>query len=532
MKKSISLFLALVMCMLCLSSTAFAENTEVNFTPGTYEGHANSTGGEIVVEVTVSEHAIENIEVVACNDTDGVKNVPLERIPSQIIEHQSLNVDAVSGATLTSLFLKNAITDAVKQATDSTDGLMEKVSYQAPSQSDMEADVVVVGGGSAGLTAAAQAGSLGLNVVLVERNGFLGGTSLLSDAAVCESFVDYLAADRPAFESFLSSAEIDYATVDIDYLGNELGIVYFTPDEGRSKMATGVAAMEAFAVEKGVTILKDTSVTGLVVEDGSVTGVTAEPLGQDSFTVSAKAVILASGGFARNKDLINEYMPQYAEVTPCNLSGSRGEAIGWVEELNAKLYNMDCDLQWYPASEGLMAHSFGSTAGFYVDPEGLLINETNGYSDTARDAFHKFGQRTTYYQLITPDVAAAAGMTEDVEDALRAGRGFEFASLSEAAEAYGLTNLVETMTGLGMPEEGTWYVCPVRPYMYSTYGGIEIDNLGHVLNTNDETIPGLYAVGEVTGSADFKAFNIYLGQLGQGMQQSVIAGRTVAEDIQ
>lgn len=531
MKRAVSMFLTAVICVFCFGTGAFAEIAEPSFVPGTYEGRSNSTGGEIVVEVTVSEHAIESIDVTVCNDTDGVKNVPMERIPAQIIENQSLNVDAVSGATLTSLFLKNAITDAVKQATDNTDALMKKVSYQAAPQADMETDVVVVGGGTAGLTAAAQVASLGLKVVLLERNAFLGGTALLSDASVTESVVDYLAADRASYESFLTEAGVNYVQFDVEYLGNTVGLINFIPDEGRSKMATGIAAMERYAVEKGVTILKDTSVTGLVVEDGKVTGVTAEPLGQGAFTVTGKAVILASGGFARNKDLIAEYMPQYADVTPCNLSGSRGDAIGWVEELNAKLYNMDCDLQWYPASEALMAHSFGSTAGFYVDAEGLLINETNAYSDTARDAFLKFGQRTTYYQLITLEIATEAGMMEDVEDAIRAGRGFEYASLAAAAEAYGLPNLVDTMTGLGLPADTTWYICPVRPYMYSTYGGIEIDNKGHVLNTSDDIIPGLYAVGEVTGSADFKAFNIYLGQLGQGMQQSIIAGRTVAEEI-
>ena len=108
MKKAISILLVMVMCALCLGGTAFAEGENVTFTPGTYEGTANSTGGELRVAVTVSEHAIENIEILSCNDTDGVKNVPLERIPAQIIEHQSLNVDAVSGATLTSLFLCNA----------------------------------------------------------------------------------------------------------------------------------------------------------------------------------------------------------------------------------------------------------------------------------------------------------------------------------------------------------------------------------------------------------------------------------------
>lgn len=527
MRKSLFFCVTALVLPLCFCGVASAENEKTAFTPGTYEGHALSTGGDLAVSVTVSEDAIEAIEVLVCNDTDGIKDVPLERIPARIIENQSLNVDGVSGATLTSLFLKNAITDAVKQAVDSTDGLMEKVTYQADPQSDMDADIVIVGGGSAGLASAAQAGSMGLNVVLIERNGYLGGTSLTSDSAVVLSSVDYLAADQENFLQLFNEAGIEYTPV-----GDPAMMVSITPEEGHSRIGEGIAALKQYALDKGVTVITDTSVTGLIIEDGAVTGVTAEPAGQDSFTVNAKAVILACGGFARNKDLITEYMPQYAEVLPCNTSGSRGEAIEWLEDLDVKLVNMDGDLQWYPASEGLMAHSFGSGGGIYVDPEGNLINETNFYSDTARDAYLKLGQKTTYYQILSKDDTDASGLWEEVEHCLTAGSAFQFSSLAEVADTYNLPSFVDTMLGLGYPEESDYYVCPVRPYMYSTYGGIDIDANAHVLNENEEIIEGLYAAGEVTGSADFKANGVYMGQVGQGMQQGMIAARTAFEEIQ
>ena len=533
MKKAFSLLLVLAILAACFGATAVAEAAEVAFTPGTYEGKATSTGGELIVSVTVSDHAIESIEIVRCNDTDGIKNVPLERIPAQILENQSLNVDAVSGATLTSLFLRNAITDAVKKATDDVSGLNEKIEYKAAAQSNMQAAVVVVGGGSAGLAAAAQAGTYGLNVVLIERNAFLGGTSLVCDAVIFETPIEYMRTAEEPLENLFKSAGIQSTKVGVDYGGLPFNMIAAQPDEGRSIMGTAMAYLEKYAAEHNVTILKDTSVTGLIVEGGTVTGVTAVPRGQESFSVSAKAVILATGGFARNHDLVNQYMPQYAEARNCNMPGAHGEAIEWVSELDGKLINMDAGFQWFPASAALAAHSLGSANGgpmVYVNQEGNTINDGYVYSDCARDAFIQNGN-DTFYQIQSPADVAATMNEAVVEHGLSSGSVFEFHSVAEIAEAYNLPNLEETMSGLGYAAEDTYYVCPVKPYAYSTYGGIDIDKKGHVLNSSDEIIPGLYAAGEVTGSVDYKNFGVYLGQVGQGMEESIIAARTITEEI-
>ena len=166
----------------------------------------------------------------------------------------------------------------------------------------------------------------------------------------------------------------------------------------------------------------------------------------------------------------------------------------------------------------------------YVNQEGNTINDGYVYSDCARDAFKQNGN-DTFYQIQSPADVAATMNEEEVEHGLSSGSVFEYHSVAEIAEAYNLPNLEETMSGLGYAAEDTYYVCPVKPYAYSTYGGIDIDEKGHVLNSSDEIIPGLYAVGEVTGSVDYKNLGVYIGQVGQGMEESIIAARTITEEI-
>ena len=88
------------------------------FTAGTYEATVDSVGGPMTVSVTVSEDRIEEVNVIENHDTDGLCDAALERIPEQIVANQTINVDTVSGATLTSVFMRNAVKEALSQATD------------------------------------------------------------------------------------------------------------------------------------------------------------------------------------------------------------------------------------------------------------------------------------------------------------------------------------------------------------------------------------------------------------------------------
>ena len=173
-KKAIAsvLVAAMVICMaIC---PAFAED-------GTYEATVDSVGGPLTVKVTVSDGKLASVEVTEIYDTEGVYNPVVERLPGMMVENQSINVDSVSGATLSSMFLKNAVKQALEKASLNVDDFNEKVAYQAPAQADMEADVVVVGAGMAGLGATLTLAAKGYSVVLLEEQAYVGGNAIPSD---------------------------------------------------------------------------------------------------------------------------------------------------------------------------------------------------------------------------------------------------------------------------------------------------------------------------------------------------------------
>lgn len=144
------------------------EKSEVSkYTPGTYESEAEGYKGIIKVKVDFDEDEITNIEVVENSESSGIGTVPIEYMPEKIVENQSLGVDKVSGATVTSNALLMAVKDAVKQAGGDIKALEAKEVKRNTDPINDEADVVVVGGGGAGLSAAVSAASEGKSVILV-----------------------------------------------------------------------------------------------------------------------------------------------------------------------------------------------------------------------------------------------------------------------------------------------------------------------------------------------------------------------------
>lgn len=167
----------LVILCLMLSSLAMAEG----MTSGTYEGSAEGRFGTITVEVTVNDDKIEAVTVKEHHDSAGVSDLPLSRIPEDIVKYQSLGVDTVSGATLTSFGVINAVSNALEQAGADVKALRAvEVPHQDLPIEDLEADVVVVGSGMAGQVAAATAADNGADVILVEKLPYLGGTLIIA----------------------------------------------------------------------------------------------------------------------------------------------------------------------------------------------------------------------------------------------------------------------------------------------------------------------------------------------------------------
>jgi len=161
--------------------TTTEEKQVSGYTPGEYEGVSSGYGGEMKVKVTVDETSITKIDIISHADTPGVSTNAFDQIPPAIIEQQSLAIDVVSGATFSSLGILNAVQDGLKKAGADIEALKKAPEKQETEKSTIEktADVIVVGGGGAGLSAAITATDNGASVIVIEKTGVLGGNTLV-----------------------------------------------------------------------------------------------------------------------------------------------------------------------------------------------------------------------------------------------------------------------------------------------------------------------------------------------------------------
>ncbi len=176
MKKLSKIIISLLMV---LSLTACGSKSA--YKAGTYTGSAQGMGGDVTVEVVMTSDKIESVVVTEQQETVGIADPALNTIPGAIVEHQSLGIDVVSGATITSNAILNAVAEAVKAAGGDVEALKKvKVEKTAGEAIEKTVDVVVVGGGGAGISAAVAAASEGKSVVLIEKTAALGGNTMAS----------------------------------------------------------------------------------------------------------------------------------------------------------------------------------------------------------------------------------------------------------------------------------------------------------------------------------------------------------------
>ena len=202
MKKLLSMTLAFAMVFLagCQQSggttpTTSQEPSTGSLTDGTYTASKPGMNADVEVEVTIADGKISDVKVTNDSETPGIGGVlenskgeiktnggesPVTRIPAAIVAGQTLKVDTVTGATISSYAIINAVADCIEQAGGSKADFQTEVA--ATPTEDVSADVVVVGGGGAGLVAAIAAGESGAKVVIIEKNGEVGGDTLVCGA--------------------------------------------------------------------------------------------------------------------------------------------------------------------------------------------------------------------------------------------------------------------------------------------------------------------------------------------------------------
>jgi uncharacterized protein with FMN-binding domain len=314
------------------SSTVAAASA---FKAGTYTGEAEGKDGVIKVQVTMEQaDRIKDIKIVSQTETEGLGDSALNKIKEQILANQSLAIDAVSGASVSSDAMLKAVENAVKKAGGDVNAL-KSVSVKKPGvgkTEKLQADVVVVGAGASGVSAAVTAADKGAKVVIIEKTGVIGGASNLSwagkfynsSAAVADGLKvnveqeisnwivnNHWRVDAAAVRQYVTKSgetydwlkNKGYVTTYMNFGGEQLHVLpaYNTREQTLRKML-------AASVEKnGGKVITETTAKKLMTDaKGAVTGVVAEKADGTTLEVSAKSVVMATGGYAGNKEMVKE----------------------------------------------------------------------------------------------------------------------------------------------------------------------------------------------------------------------------------
>ena len=561
MKKIITLVLAFTL-MMSLAACTSNENKDTLYTAGTYNGEAQGNNAIVKVEVVLTQDAISEINIIEHAETAGISDVPLVQIPKSIIENQTLNVDTVSSATVTSNAIIEAVTEALKSANVDVTTLQTKAeSNDLVALEDKEYDVVIVGAGGAGLSAAVEAANNGASVLLVEKMAYAGGNTLLSYAELAcpNNWIqeDKGIIDSPElmakemFEGGGSLAKKELVDIVAEnsleaalWLKDDIGVVYqdYLVHEGGHSVARAVEPVELgagmiiplvdAAVEAGVEIMYNTKGDELIVdESGKVVGIEVSN-GDQSATMSAKnGVILTTGGFGANIEMREEYNTRWEtldeSVKTTNSPAIVGEGIIMAENIGANLLGME-HIQLYPFNNpvtgvfyGIEAPSWSGEGLIYVNQDGNRFVNELGMRDERAEGI--LAQNGPVYAIYNQEVADRLGLEENFADeyakCLEDGVFYKADTLEEVAEFFEINgeNLVATMdkynesmsnnldtefgrtTSMVTMEKGPWFILEGVVSVHHTMGGVEINENAEVINTDEAIIENLYAAGEVVG---------------------------------
>ena len=517
------------------------------------KGQAEGHKGEVIATVNFDGDTIKSIETVH-NETEGLGDQAIEKLTKEMVDNNTVKVDAISGATNSSIAFIKAVNDAIKDSGRNVKDYQKDVEAKEKNDSSKDVDVVVVGGGGAGFAAAVSAKESGAEVVLLEKMPQVGGNTLISGGEYAAPENDLQKEDgiEDSKELFANDVKeaggdpelidvlADHATEDAYWLRDDIGVKWLDSlmffgghSVKRSLIPEAHSGNELIknylkkCEELGIEVITEADVKEILTKDDEVCGVKAETA-DGILTVNAKSVVLATGGFGSNDEMTFENDNEIDEyVKSTNAPGSTGDGITMAEKLGADTVGMD-QIQLYPVCDpetGRLLY-VGDTrlvgGALLVNKEGKRFVEELG---TRREISLAIKAQTDHVGYLIWDeksnevTGTMASNPEEAKEQFDKGNLYKADTIEELAEHFDidkdqLLETVETfnenskkeedpefnlrMLGWSI-EEGPYYMLKAAPAVHHTMGGLKINKEAEVLDKGGNPIKGLYAAGEVTG---------------------------------
>ena len=617
MKKLLALLTALAMILSCAS--VMAETATATGT-ATVQGF----GGDITVSVTLDGTDIQAVEITGPGETEGIGSKIINEWPLAFVEYNGI-VDTYTGATfagITRAAVIQAMRDALTNAGVNPDDYMREMAGEESVDLTIDTDVVIIGAGGAGMTAALTASDAGKSVLVLESQPAVGGNSVKSTGGMnaaktvyqdantfdesagvektlkaAEGYTDNEAITALAAtvkeqweawqanpEGYFDSTElfaldtliggkglndpelvntlVNNSAAAIEYL-DSIGIhlnnvaafggasvkrIHRPVNEEGKTVSVGaytVPLLEAACQSRdNLALLTDVTAEKLLTnEAGAVIGVEAKGKNGNKVTVNAKAVILATGGFGANLDMVVQYKPDLAGFMTTNAAGIQGQGILMATEIGAATVDME-QIQIHPTVQAdtasLITEGLRGDGAILVNANGERFIDEVGTRDVVSAA--EIAQPGSFSWLVVDQKMVDASSV--IQGYIKRGlmlQGDSYEALAKElgipADAFAAT--MEKWNGYvaekNDPDFGRtsfanpldtapFYAVKVTAGIHHTMGGLKIDSQTHVLNTEGQIIPGLFAAGEVTGGvhggnrlggnavADFVVFGRIAGQ--------------------
>lgn len=574
-KKGISVLLTMALA-LATPLYALAETIPAN---GVYEGSANGMGGALKVAVTVEDGKISGVEVLEHKETAGISDPAIEQIPQAIVEAQSTDVEAVTGATVTSEAIKEAVAAALSGEGTEEAGELEIT---------IEPDVIVVGAGMAGLSASVRAAELGANVLVLEQNYRVGGSANTAGGSISGAgykiqkaagiedspelfYQDFVTLGGEEFmNTEIAKVHAERSGAAIDWLQEDVGVEfsdkvdsgsYLTMDINRVTYTAGGASsgggsyfvkglsdkLQSYIDAGTVQLCLDTLVTDIVLNDnGDVTGVMV-----GDKEISAPSTIIATGGYGYCERWLKEF--NFTNITSNDPNTAIGSGYDFARKAGAAFDNMNyssCYGGSVPVTgfQASLRCNINYNGSVWINTNGdRVFNEPKATSMDKRTVWRTSDQNIIYVvfaeNMMTEDKPLFTGMMsnsapftteEKIAELIEKGYVFKADTIAELAEKIGTPNLEATLTkydedvakgedsvfgrtdNLLSFEEGPYYAVYTVPYLMMTAGGPRINGQGQLMREDGTAVGNVYLAGEIIGSANIAGHNT-IGGIGHGI---------------